>query len=260
MTWRQLLPTSITLGAMLCGFFSILFALEGSELFLASAQCIMLAMILDGIDGNVARRIKGMSEFGAELDTYVDMTAFGLAPAVLIYQVSLQSHVDWRVLMTAMVVLSGVIRLARFKVHDPDRGQAGYCGLPITTSAGWVAMFVMLSENSRVGPRFSLNQGPIAFIFLAGVTIMILLQVSNVRYPKPTKTMFAFIPCVLLVAMLFYPPKSPGSDGVRRIAELIMIVLGVLYVVLGPLFVKISKGKKPNEEPNLEPQAPPAES
>ncbi|MCA1810126.1 MAG: CDP-alcohol phosphatidyltransferase family protein [Lentisphaerae bacterium] len=124
MSWRQLLPTLVTLAAMLCGFFSMLLALEGSAHFMLAAQFIMLAMILDGLDGNLARHLKGTSTFGAELDTYVDMTAFGLAPAILIYQVSLQTYIGWRVLMTAMVVLSGVIRLARFKVSDPERGQA----------------------------------------------------------------------------------------------------------------------------------------
>ena len=87
--WRQIIPTLFTLAAMLCGFFSILFALEGELYYLLSAQFIMLAMILDGIDGKVARMLKGTTAFGAELDTYVDMMAFGLAPAILIYQVAL---------------------------------------------------------------------------------------------------------------------------------------------------------------------------
>ena len=67
--WRQIIPTLFTLAAMLCGFFSILFALEGEPYYLLSAQFIMLAMILDGIDGKVARLLKGTSDFGAELDT-----------------------------------------------------------------------------------------------------------------------------------------------------------------------------------------------
>ena len=156
MTWRQFIPTVITLLAMLCGFFSMLLSIEGSEHFLLSAQFIMLAMVLDGLDGNVARLIKGTSPFGAELDTYVDLTAFGLAPAILIYQVALQRHVDWRILMTSLVVLSGVIRLARFKVRDPARGQKGYCGLPITASAGWVAMG--MGEASRSATLCSVSR------------------------------------------------------------------------------------------------------
>ena len=131
-TWRQLVPISITLMAMLCGFFSILVTVESMNETLAragamhrwAALLIMLAMILDGIDGNVARRLKGCTDIGAELDTYVDMTAFGIAPAVLIYVVMLTGSVPqdsarifWRVGMTAVVVLSGVVRLALSLIH-----------------------------------------------------------------------------------------------------------------------------------------------
>jgi CDP-diacylglycerol--serine O-phosphatidyltransferase len=239
MSWRQLLPISVTLLAMLCGFFSMLLALEGDAHFKLSAQFIMLAMILDGLDGNLARRINGTSAFGAELDTYVDMTAFGLAPAILIYQVSLRSFVGWRVLMTAMVVLSGVIRLARFKVKDPLRGQGGYCGLPITASAGWVAIFVFLEQTGVLGDYFQLKQGPVALVFLIGVAVMIILQVSNVHYPKPTKVMGIFVMCVMLVAMLFLRGLHISS-----VAALIILLLGAIYVVFGPMFVSLKKRRR----------------
>lgn len=234
MTWRQLIPTVLTLLAMLCGFFGILFSLEGHEHYLRAAQFIMLAMILDGMDGNIARKLKGTSPFGAELDTYVDMTAFGLAPAVLIYNFSLCGHFLWRVLMTASVVLSGVIRLARFKVRDLDRGQSGYCGLPITASAGWVALFVFMSETGAWGDAFNLNKGPMAVVFLMGVIAMITLQVSNVRYPKPSKRMVIFVPCVILVLLLF----APYAD-VARLAAAAMVGLGLLYVIIGPIFANL---------------------
>ena len=234
--WRQIIPTFITLAAMLCGFFSILLALEGHEHYLLSAKFIMLAMILDGLDGNLARRLKGTSLFGAELDTYVDMTAFGIAPAILIYQFTLHSYFAWRLLMTASVVLSGVIRLARFKMSDPYRGQAGYCGLPITVSAGWVALFVFLSESKTLGYSFDLNQGPIAILFLIGVMVMITLQVSTVRYPKPSKRIFLFVPCVVLVLLFFVA----GMEIASKVA-IIILVLGLMYVIAGPFFVQFSK-------------------
>lgn len=243
MTWRQIIPTIITLAAMLCGFFSILLALEGHENFSLSAQFIMLALVLDGLDGNLARLLKGTTPFGAELDTYVDLTAFGLAPAVLIYQVTLQRHVDWKILMTAMVVLSGVIRLARFKVKDPLRGQAGYCGLPITASAGWVALFVFLSETPHFGEFFRLSQGPVGVFFLAGVLLMITLQVSNVRYPKPSKLMALFIPWAVLVVLLFCRHR-----GVAGVAALAMLALGLAYVLIGPWLGHLKK-------PSMPPQA-----
>jgi CDP-diacylglycerol--serine O-phosphatidyltransferase len=238
MHWRQVVPTTCTLLAMLAGFFSLLLTLEGINLnnpalFGWSAKMIMLSMILDGLDGNLARWLKGSSDFGAELDTYVDLTAFGIAPAVLIFAVTLQSKDPmWRVLLPSCVALSGVVRLARFKVKDPLRGQGGYGGLPITANAGWVAMFVYLSQAAKdIG--FSLEQGPMAIVFLAGIIIFIVLQITNIRYPKPTKKVALFIPCAILVGLLFWPDKS-----IRVIGSIAMLLCGVGYIFIGPLFVK----------------------
>jgi CDP-diacylglycerol--serine O-phosphatidyltransferase len=246
LTWRQLVPLSITLTAMLCGFFSILVTVESmnetivraGEMHRWAALLIMLAMILDGIDGNVARKLRGCTEMGAELDTYVDMTAFGIAPAVLIYTVMLtgslpqdNARIFWRVAMTAVVVLSGVVRLARFKAKDPERGQGGYTGLPITACAGWVAMLVFISQSEPF-ENYSLNSGWVAAVFVTGVLAFISLQVSNVRYPKPTKHPALFIPMVIMVAVLFGPQKIALPAAVF----MILMVLG--YICLGPLYMK----------------------
>lgn len=243
--WRQAIPTLFSLAAMLAGFLSILVAIQGmvaaesmheaGRLYSYSALLIMLAMILDGIDGNVARWLKGESEFGAELDTYVDLTAFGIAPAILIFAVTMQSKDPLvRVLLPSAVALSGVVRLARFKARDPLRGQAGYAGLPITVNAAWVALFVFISQAP---PRqhFSLNQGEVAGLFLLGVISFIVLQVTNLRYPKPTKKASLFIPMVILVGLLLGLGLYNPTWGVRLAIG--MIVLGVGYVVIGPLFV-----------------------
>lgn len=245
LSWRQLVPISITLMAMLCGFFSILVTMESRGLPIGeggtyhrwAALLIMLAMILDGLDGNVARRLKGCTEMGAELDTYVDMTAFGIAPAVLIYTVMLAGHdamtasrTFWRVAMTAAVVLSGVVRLARFKANDPYRGQMGYTGLPITACAGWVAMLVFVSQSTPF-ERFSLSQGPVAMLFLLGVVSFIILQVSNVRYPKPTKHPALFVPMVIMVCVLFVPHK------IAVYAAAFMVIMVLSYIVFGPFYM-----------------------
>jgi CDP-diacylglycerol--serine O-phosphatidyltransferase len=257
LTWRQLVPITVTLLAMLCGFFSILVTLESmgeplekaGEMHRWAALLIMLAMILDGIDGNIARRLKGCTEMGAELDTYVDMTAFGIAPAILIYSVMLtgsipqdSSRAIWRVAMTSAVVLSGVVRLARFKAGDPHRGQAGYTGLPITACAGWVAMLVFISQ-SRPFNTFSLNQGPVAALFLAGVLAFIFLQVSNVRYPKPTKHPVLFVPMVIMVCVLFIPNK------IAVYAAVFMIIMVLVYIVFGPLYMLNVLRRTRNEMP-----------
>jgi CDP-diacylglycerol--serine O-phosphatidyltransferase len=209
-------------------------ALSG-RLYCWSALLIMLAMILDGIDGNLARRLRGQSDFGAELDTYVDLTAFGIAPAILIFAVTLQSrYLLLRVILPSAVALSGVVRLARFKAKDPLRGQGGYAGLPITVNAAWVALLVFISQ-APPHDRFSLSEGPVAALFLLGIFAFITLQVTNLRYPKPTKKAVLFIPMIVLVALLIGLGWLNPSLGVR--VAVVMIVLGIGYVIIGPMFV-----------------------
>ncbi len=252
LNWRQIIPSIITLAAMLAGFLSILSVVWGfhsgsieavhemNRHYLNAARLIMLAMILDGIDGNLARWLKGTSEFGAELDTYVDMTAFGIAPAILIFAVTLSPETPplLRLLLPSAVALSGVVRLARFKVADPLRGQGGYGGLPITANAGWVALFVFISQVPPTGDffsedLFSLQRGWFATVFLTGILVFISLQVSNVRYPKPTKKAAIFIPSAVLVFLFVFLPKRYSIW-----TAVALLILGLVYAVAGPMFVK----------------------
>jgi CDP-diacylglycerol--serine O-phosphatidyltransferase len=244
LNWRQIVPTMFTLAAMLCGLLSILYVVQGfhgedaSGCYRWAAKLIMLAMILDGLDGNVARWLKGSSEFGAELDTYVDMTAFGIAPAVLIFAVTMEAKEPLlRVLLPSAVVLSGVVRLARFKVTDPLRGQGGYSGLPITANAGWVSVLVYISQvppaDNLAGGLLSLQGGWFATLFLIGIVLFISLQVSNVRFPKPTKKAALFVPCVIVVGLFVYLEKHNAVY-----VAVLMLLMGLTYVILGPLFVR----------------------
>ena len=260
MNWRQIIPTIVTLCALLAGFLSILVLFIGVQSETPgvyhqwSALLIMLAMILDGLDGNIARALKGATDFGAELDTYVDLIAFGIAPAILIFAVTLQGHSDiLRVVLPAAVAVSGVVRLARFKVKDPLRGQGGYAGLPITANAGWVALLVFISQSPPT-ERFSLNSGPMAIVFLCGIVLFTLLQVTSLRYPKPTKKAYLFIPIVVLVAIMFLR----GTYQIWAIySAAIILLLGVGYIFIGPLFVKghtawASRRERKNNEHSLD--------
>jgi CDP-diacylglycerol---serine O-phosphatidyltransferase len=241
--WRQVIPSLVTLAAMLAGFLSILVTTHGmsmavnqplaKEMYRWSALLIMLAMILDGLDGNLARWLKGQSEFGAELDTYVDLTAFGIAPAILVFAVTLQTRDPfWRVLLPSAVALSGVVRLAKFKVKDPLRGQGGYAGLPITANAAWVALFIYVT----LAPPHDRLEGWLAILFLFGIVVFIVLQLTNLRYPKPTKKAALFVPCIVFVLALWALSLHKPLYAARL--AVLMMGLGLLYVMVGPMFVK----------------------
>ncbi len=228
---RYMIPSSVTAAALIAGFFSILKSINGE--YLLAAQFIMLSMILDGLDGNISRWIKASSAFGAELDTFVDITSFGVAPAVLAYQILFNRLGMFGLVFVSLIVLSGALRLARFKVIDPHHGQHGYTGLPITVNAGWIAMAVFLSQSGVLDDRFSsLDKGPCAALIWSCSLAMVLLQVSRVHYTKPTKGVVWFAFCCFAVAMLFL--RSHVAVG----AAFGMVVYGFVYTFVMPLLPK----------------------
>ena len=225
--WRRGIPLLCTIAALLAGFYSIICAAEGR--FLLSAQMIMLSMILDGLDGNLARLLRGTSQIGADLDTFVDMISFGLAPAFLAYQAALHVFGLWGLALSAAVVVSGSYRLARFRVVDPYRGQRGYLGLPITVNAGWLALFVFATESGLLaGAGLSLLDGPLAALVWTCTVVFVFLQVSHLRYTKPTKAPIVFVTCSVFVLLLFLKIQV-------AVASALAMCMGLFYyAVISP--------------------------
>lgn len=205
--WRRIIPTMATLSALFFGFASILSTLESmrleeSYLLMRSAQYIMVALILDGLDGNLARWLKGSTDFGAEMDTFVDFSAFGVAPAVLLFAYMLHGPSSlWRVVLPALIVSSGALRLSKFRLKDPLRGQGGFIGLPITVNSSWIALGAFAAQVLFPEKQL-LVTGYSAALFQAMILIMISLQLSNLRYPKPSNKVRYFAPAALVIILL----------------------------------------------------------
>lgn len=228
-TWRKIVPSFFTMVAMVAGFSSLLASAEGD--YVLAAQLILVSLILDGLDGTLARVLKGETQFGAELDTFVDITSFGLAPALLLYLVVLRDVGLLGLAVAAFFVLSGASRLSRFRVVDPFRGQRGYLGLPITVAAGFAAILVIATERPWGEEAvFSLNHGPLATLFWSSTLIMLVLQISHVRYAKPTKNPAVFIPFSILLVVLFI--NSP----VALISAGLLITYIFWYAFISPFF------------------------
>ena len=133
MMWRKILPNLFTLGALVAATVSILEAAHGG--YVAAAQLIMLALILDGLDGNVARWCRGSTRFGAELDTFLDVIAYGVAPAVLAYEISMRDRGFWGLAFVAFTVMSGALRLARAARLLHARGYRVSSRVPLPAAA-----------------------------------------------------------------------------------------------------------------------------
>ncbi len=242
---RKVGVNCITSGALVCGLMSILFSASGNPYM--GALLILGAMILDGIDGTMARLLKAESPFGAEFDTFVDITAFGVAPAMLIYfyLFPMVSGIHTIGAMLAMaIVLSGAIRLARFKVVDDDHGMSGYTGMPITVNALCLAGIVLLIEAWKKGygetcplPAWLTLQdgGWLSWVMYANCVICLLLQVSPFKYPKPTNTPIGQFIGVIAFLGLFIGPKT------AVISCCYLVPLALFYVYVAPFWYTIKR-------------------
>lgn len=179
------LPAMLTLGNLLCGFFALRYAAEGrySEgSFTAAAWMVLLAMVFDALDGKVARLTHAQSRFGAELDSLADMVSFGLAPAFLVMQLSLEAGLKHQrlVWLCCMVyVMCAALRLARFNVETRlDEGSHQFFrGLPTPAAAGQVVALVILHGHVQAHVAFIPRLLP-TVAFFCGV-----LMASRLRYP-----------------------------------------------------------------------------
>ena len=250
MNIRQVIPVSCTYGAMLAGFGSMLASAAGH--FVPAAQLIMISMILDGLDGSLARKLKATSAFGAELDTFVDFSSFGLAPAFLAYEAVLHRFGFCGFIIAAAIILSGASRLARFRIVDPYRGQRGYLGLPITVNAGWISLSVFVAFSGVLEQDWlTLQSGPVA-AFVWGVAIALCaLEVSHIHYAKPTKDPVVQIVCIPLTMLLF-----ANNVHIAALSAITMLCYGFIFAFISPMthrrdFVEVAEDEEEDHPVSL---------
>lgn len=162
---RTLVPNAVTALALCSGLFAIRFGIDGNWTYAAGA--VLLSGVLDGLDGRIARLLNGQSRFGAELDSLSDVTAFGVAPAIVIYLWVLQSlepgtlvHTSWvKYGWLAMLTHAAccALRLARFNasidIKDQPHKSAGFLtGVPAPVGAGllFLPLFLYLATGQEI--------------------------------------------------------------------------------------------------------------
>ena len=140
-----LLPNAFTTAALFCGFYAIVMAMD--QRFDKASVAIFIAMILDSLDGRVARMTNTQSEFGAQYDSLSDMISFGAAPALVAYEWSLRGmdKLGW---LAAFVYCAGAaLRLARFNTNISVVDKRYFQGLPSPAAAALVAGFILLMND-----------------------------------------------------------------------------------------------------------------
>lgn len=193
-----LLPNLFTTGALFAGFYAIVMAMNG-RYDLASAA-IFTAMLLDGLDGRVARMTRTQSAFGAEYDSLSDMVSFGVAPALVMYSFALKGmgKAGW---IAAFIYCAGAaLRLARFNTMLEVQDKRWFQGLPSPAAASLVAGMVWVAADNHFHGA-DLRWPAWAVTVFAGLTM-----VSNLRfYSGKDINLRRSVPFVIivLVAMFF---------------------------------------------------------
>lgn len=180
---RAMAPNAITAAALCSGLTGIRFAI--SEQWAAAAVAIIVAGILDGMDGRIARLLKAQSRFGAELDSLADSLSFGTAPAIIIYLWSLSAEPSWGWFAALALAICCALRLARFNAQidmeeQPHKSLGFLTGVPAPLGAGLAfAPFYLWMATGLDEFRNPIGVG----IWLAAIA---LLMISNMATPSWT--------------------------------------------------------------------------
>ncbi len=228
---NTIIPNVMTLLALCAGLTSIRYGLLGH--FEKAIFAIMLAAILDGLDGRVARLLHGTSQFGAELDSLSDFVCFGVAPAILLYLWSMDAAggIGWA-LVLLYVVCCG-LRLARFNTQLigerelPAWAYNYFTGVP-APAAAWLVLLPMIL-SFQVAPGF-FSRPPVVAVFLVGVAILMVSRVPTFSFKKIKVPHNYVLPLMLAIgALAAFLVTNPW---------LTLGVVGLGYIAILPLGVR----------------------
>ena len=226
-----LLPNLFTTGAMFAGFYAIVAAINHQ--YEPAAIAIFVAMILDGMDGRIARLTNTQSDFGMQYDSLSDLASFGLAPALVMYQWALSEmgKIGW---MAAFIYAAcGALRLARFNTQAKSIDKRFFQGLPSPAAAAVIASTIWLATD------YGLADGRNVLVFCLPVTILVgILMVSNIRYHSFKQIdlkgrvpfMFIVFICAVFALIAVQPP-------------LMLFGMSTIYAISGPVLTLLTLRK-----------------
>jgi CDP-diacylglycerol--serine O-phosphatidyltransferase len=200
---NKLIPNILTLLALCAGLTAIRFGLH--QKWESAVLSIVLAGLLDGLDGRVARLLQGTSKFGAELDSLSDFVSFGVAPAMVLYFWSMQSAggIGWALVLLYAVCMA--LRLARFNtmIGEPDLPAWAYnffTGVPAPAAAGLVMLPMMVSFQDADGGLFThpLLNG-VVLVLVSFLMVSKIPTFSGKRFRIPHRYV---LPVMLVMALL----------------------------------------------------------
>jgi CDP-diacylglycerol--serine O-phosphatidyltransferase len=198
-----LFPSLLTTGNLFCGFFALLLSVD--HRYPEAAVAIFVAMVMDLLDGRVARLMKATSQFGVEYDSLADVISFCVAPAFLLYSFALHSLGRAAWFGAFLFVVCGALRLARFNIQTATVDRRFFIGLSTPAAAGVAASLVILLQGEEVTR--------VVRVAIAVATyVLALLMVSTFRYwsfkeidfarRRPVETLLVVVLGVMIVATM----------------------------------------------------------
>jgi CDP-diacylglycerol--serine O-phosphatidyltransferase len=236
-----LLPNLFTTACLFGGFYAVLAAINGH--YEKAAVAIFVAMIMDGLDGRVARLTNTQTAFGAEYDSLSDMVAFGLAPSVLMYEWGLMNLGKFGWLAAFVYTTAAALRLARFNTQVGIADKRYFQGLPSPSAAAIVAGGVWFGVDHAIAG------GDVALV--AGVLTLAvgLLMVSNIRYQSFKQIDFrGKVPFFAVVAVAL------GAAVVLSQPATILFLGFFLYALSGPVMTLVGLRRRRGRRPASGPQ------
>lgn len=221
---RYAVPNAVTIGNMFCGFLAIMYASTGR--LEKAVIAVLIAILLDGLDGRVARRLNATSKFGIEFDSFSDVVSFGVAPAVMMYHWAFHLRADeFGVIVTFFYTLCAASRLARFNISAEN--LKSFSGLPTPGAA----VFVVSIINTCPEAQSSL------LVSVLGTVVMLAigyLMVSTIEFYSIKQFKLAGVKLKGrlflggLIALTWYDPTAG------------LLTLAFLYAASGP-FVRVRR-------------------
>lgn len=217
---RGFFPGIFTMGNVVCGFFALLSVLEGNVI--AACWLILLAGVLDVLDGKVARLSGANSQFGVELDSLADFLSFGVAPGIIVYSLTLMSIGKLSWIVPVIYIMAAAYRLARYNLMADSEEKKDFLGLPVPGAALGLVSFTIFS--------FAVWGEVIHLDLFVGMTLILaFLMVSQVEYeslPDRFQTPADRLRLVLLIVsvpLLIYRPR------------LVLFPLVAIYILAGTI-------------------------
>ncbi len=208
------LPNLFTLAALSGGFYATVMGMNGQ--FDQAALGIFYAMVLDSLDGRVARMTNTQSAFGEQMDSLADMVSFGAAPALIAYEWALKGLGRWGWIAAFVYCACAALRLARFNVNTAVVDKRYFQGLPSPAAAALVACLIWVTTEAGVHPGdsalFSWTQMTwitFALMLFGGLTMVTNLPFYSFKefHLKKSVPFAAIVLIVLLISVIFiYPP------------------------------------------------------